>query len=278
MAAGLLLMAATGAKAQLRVEFCNEAADTAALTQMLVEVESGDAQGQALVAEFGRRLLDRPYRAGTLEGEPETLRVCTEAFDCTTLVETALAAAITVDSRRSSWRDFVYNLRQLRYRGGEINGYGSRLHYVSDWITDNSHRGNLQEVTDRIGVQPNYAIKTLDFMSQNRDKYPAMKEDAAYEAIKNSEIGYRSHRFPYLKPQNLKHAKLREGDVVAFTSTVKGLDVSHMGIIVMLEGGKPGLLHASSAAGRVVIDKLSLEEYLKRNSRTMTGVRVFRLR
>ena len=46
---------------------------------------------------------------------------------------------------RKSWRDFIYNLKRMRYRSGEINGYPSRLHYVSDWIVDNRFRGNFAD-------------------------------------------------------------------------------------------------------------------------------------
>lgn len=273
----------TTVNGQQQCRFANEAADTARLTSMLIELEAQKRQQEEhgeradvgkFVADAGRKFLGTPYVGGTLEGEPEMLTVNTEGLDCTTLVETAMAIAMTIDSNRSSWRDFIWNLTQLRYRGGSVDGYGSRLHYISDWIVDNSHRGLLTEVTDRIG-RADYAVKTLDFMSSHSDKYAALKDSASLAGIKRAEMGYRNHRFPYIKPQNLKGVDLREGDIIAITTNIKGLDVSHLGIIVV-EDGQPRLLHASSRAGKVVIEKSALPEYFRKN-RSATGIRVIRL-
>lgn len=65
------------------------------------------------------------------------------------------------------------------------------------------------------------------------------------------------------------------GDIVAFTSTVDNLDVSHMGIITV-RNGEPYVIHASSSAGKVVLSDVPLDKFVKRN-RNFTGVRVFRL-
>jgi hypothetical protein len=70
-------------------------------------------------------------------------------------------------------------------------------------------------------------------------------------------------------------SELKEGDVVLITTKTPGLDVQHMGILIM-ENGQPYLMHASSAAGAVIIDKTPLTDYLRRN-RTATGIRVLRL-
>lgn len=155
-----------------------------------------------------------------------------------------------------------------------MNGYASRLHYISDWIVDNNHRGNMTEVTDRIG-RADHQIKTLDYMSQNRNLYPALKDSATFAKLKNAEIGFRSHRFPYIKTMNIKGAELREGDIVAITTSTKGLDVTHMGVVT-LKNGTPHLIHASSKAGKVVEDELPLHEYVRRN-RNATGIRVIRI-
>lgn len=256
------------------VRFNNEQADTTRLTEILINLGKMDRSNpEAIVAEAGSCFLGTPYVAGTLEGAPEQLTVNTEGMDCTTFVETALALALTVESNRSSWHDYINSLVQLRYRNGQVNGYPSRLHYVSDWIIDNSHRGVLKEVTDRIG--PSHSqIKTLEYMSQHRDAYPALADSANFAGIKNVEMGYRSHKYFYIKPINLANANLREGDVVALTTNVKGLDVTHLGIVKMVNGA-PYLMHASSKKGKVVVDDLSLTEYMKRN-RTQ-GIRVFRI-
>ncbi|MDE7407055.1 MAG: DUF1460 domain-containing protein, partial [Muribaculaceae bacterium] len=124
-----------------------------------------------------------------------------------------------------------------------------------------------------------YQVKTLDFMSTHRDKYPQLADSVQFERIKNTEIGYRSHRYPFIKTSRIgakvTAAALNEGDIVVLTTSVPGLDVSHMGIIV-IESGMPHLLHASSATGKVVVDKATLYDYMRRNKK-ITGLRVLRM-
>lgn len=67
---------------------------------------------------------------------------------------------------------------------------------------------------------------------------------------------------------------LKEGDIVALTTNTPGLDVTHMGIIKMVNG-VPHLMHASSKQKKVIIDPLTLADYMRRN-RTQ-GIRVLRL-
>lgn len=275
-------LSAAAAIPMQNVAFHNEALDTAAITSVLIEVQQAlpAVKAQERVEALGKAFLGSPYTAGTLDngdGE-ETLTVNMEEFDCTTYVETMLALAYTLGENRTSWRDFVYNLERMRYRNGTVNGYPSRLHYASDWIVDNVHRGNLKEVTSQI-AEPAYQVKTIDFMTANRDKYPALKEDAAFQKMANVERGYRNHRFPYIKSTKTASkdvaGNLREGDIILIVTKIPGLDVQHMGIATFVNG-VPHLMHASSAEGKVVVDKLPLPEYLRRN-RSALGIRVLRL-
>ncbi len=259
------------------------ACDTARITRLLIEARESVASDnpQDYVAHFARGFLGAPYVAATLESPDgvERLVVDLDEFDCTTLVETVCALSRTAASGRTSWRDYVRALTDMRYRKGVIDGYPSRLHYIADWVLDNSARGNLTDAAPSFPTT-DYVVKTLDFMTRNADKYPALADSANLAAMKRVEEGYRSHRFPYIR-KNLMltdkktAAALREGDIVALTCDTPGLDVSHLGIIV-LQNGVPYLLHASSAAGAVVIDKLSFADYLKKGRR-LTGFRVLRL-
>ena len=271
-----------------QVRWLNENADTTRIVGMLVDARdslSGSRDAASYVVPFARRMLDATYAAGTLEasrpGDEELLTVSLDSLDCTTFVETVAALAITAADGRTSWRDFINNLESLRYRSGEINGYASRLHYVSDWIINNSSRGNITEATGRI-PSCGYEVKSLDFMTAHRDLYPALaSDDDAYRRMRNVEDGYRNHRFPIIKKRLLLTdkktiASLREGDIVAITGNTPGLDVIHMGIITISDDGTPRLIHASSAAGKAIIDPLPLGEYLKR-SKKATGVRILRL-
>lgn len=259
--------------------FHDEGTDTTRINDMLVEVLASKptTPGDAIVM-FAERFLGTPYVGGTLEGDPEALRINLDQLDCTTFAESMMALAITVDEKRSSWRDFTFNLRNLRYRDGKINGYPSRLHYIADWAVDNIHRGNFKDVTP-LFPRCSYEVKTIDFMSANASRYPALSDSANLAQIKRVEVPFRRHRFPFLKTRDLvmKDVKsaFRNGDVVAFTSKVDNLDVSHMGIITV-RGGEPYVIHASSSAGKVVLSDVPLDQFVKKN-RNFTGVRVFRL-
>lgn len=262
-----------------QVRYQNEATDTTRINNLLIEAcnQHFATPGEA-VGWFGMKFLDTPYVAHTLEGEPEMLTVNIDQLDCTTFVETVLALTITEREKRQSWRDFIYNLERIRYRNGQLNGYPSRLHYNSDWVVDNSHRGNFSEVTNRFPYH-NYTIKTLDFMSANADKYTALADSSNLAGIKDMEIKFRSHRYPYIKTIDLDRKTTKEafrtGDIVGFTSKLPNLDVTHLGIIIMREG-EPYVLHASMSGGKVMLTEKPLAFFVKQN-RSMTGVRVYRI-
>ena len=256
---------------------CNN--DTLKINELLRKgAECGKNNANELVAFYAKQLLGTPYVAHTLESDREWLTINIDELDCTTFVETLYALTrATLDMRRS-WRDFARNIESIRYRNGELGDYSSRLHYVSDWIANNSHRGNIREVTAEIDGAK-YEIKTINFITANRDKYPQLADSAMFAKIKNFEIGYRMHRYPYLKKEWIDSKKtaagLRNGDFVALISKTEGLDVSHMGIIIK-EGNSFKLLHASSKEKKVVLEKDDLKETLRRN-RSCTGIRIIRI-
>ena len=262
------------------VRFHNEATDTTRINQILDKTLASSASTpNERVAMIAEMFLGTPYVAHTLECDSaEYLTVNLDELDCTTFVETVAALARTAGEKRGSWRDFLYNLERLRYRGGEMDGYPSRLHYICDWVTDNSYRGNIKDATTRF-PKVFYLVRTVDFMTSHRDKYPALADSANYERMKTVEMGYRNHRFPHVKTIDLNDkmtkAAFQSGDIVGLTTGLKDLDVTHMGIIIKRDG-EPYLLHASSTKGKVVMSEEPLATFMKRN-RQFIGVRVIRL-
>lgn len=270
---------ATAEAAPAEVRFHDEQTDTARINEILIDAEGRDfANASQRTGYIARKFIGTPYVAHTLEGDEELLTVNIDEVDCTTFVETAMAMSITAGERRTSWRDYLHNLQQLRYRNGEIDGYASRLHYICDWAVNNIHKGLLKDATIEM-PRCNYVIRSIDFMSSNRDRYPALADSATFAKIKANEGGYRNHRFPYIKTIDLStkdvKSALREGDAVALVSNMKNLDVTHMGFIV-IENGEPYLLHASSSHGKVEISDKPLAEFMKKN-RSLIGIRIFRL-
>lgn len=278
----------------------HSAADTLKINQMLKNVAAMDLQTPSQrVAAFGRSLLGTPYVAHTLESPmvanpqgqdsasvhpdsipgPEMLVINVSELDCTTFVETCAALAMTLGQGRDSWRDYAYNLERLRYRGGHMDGYPSRLHYIAAWVLDNSSRGLIKDVTDLM-PSVRYNVKTIDFMSRHRDRYPALADSANFARVLATEQSYRGHRYPYLRSQESgqkqNYRQMRSGDIVALTSNVPGLDVTHMGMIILDDTGVPHLLHASQTKGQVVLESDPLHEFLRRN-RQFTGLRLIRV-
>jgi len=228
-----------------------------------------------LVTTLGRRFLGTPYVAGTLDGHGEEHLVLTaEGLDCFTFVEVTLALAATVKQGGDD-AAFRAALTRLRYRGGVLDGYASRLHYTSEWGADNAAKGLLRDVTAAVGGS--VYDKTINFMGTHRDAYPALADDAVYARILAMEQSLQG-RTLYQVPEaelTAAAAHIEEGDVLAITTTVPGLDVVHVGFAVFAQDGSLHLLHAGSVRGAVEVMPEPLVDYLTR-SKSRQGVMVFR--
>jgi hypothetical protein len=229
---------------------------------------------------FAKQMLGVPYVAGTLDGnEEEQLVVRTDALDCTTFVETVLAFCIADKRGERDYKGFKKALTDVRYRNGILNGYTSRLHYFSDWIRNNEQMGFVKECTSETAcAQPKELW--LDFMTTHVDSYLPMKKNpelvkemAAHEKNwQGKVVACIPKEMLNLSPEKLE---IKNGDILAITTDVKGLDVVHVGF-AFWKGEKLHLLHASSVAKKVIEDSLSLYEYSK-NKKAHTGVRVVRV-
>lgn len=253
--------------------------DTIVINELLMQgYESGINEANALIEFYARRLLGTPYVAHTLEGDKEMLTINIHQLDCLTFIETLYSLTRATLNDRYSWRDFAANIENVRYRGGEMGDYSSRIHYISEWIIDNHVRGNLVEITPNL-PHVDYMVKNIDYMTHHTDSYRQLKDDSAMvEKIRRHEL--RNHRFPYIKRSWLNDkavkAALRSGDFVSLVTKTEGLDVSHNGIIIVDEKGDPYLLDASMSGGKVMLESKPLFKYLEK-SKTNIGIRVFRM-
>lgn len=253
--------------------------DTVKINQLLMAgYESGIGEANALIEFYARQLLGTPYVAHTLEGDEEMLTINIHQLDCLTFIESLYALTRASLSGRYSWRDYAANIENVRYRGGEMGDYSSRIHYISEWIIDNHVRGNLVEITPDL-PHVDYMVKNIDYMTHHTDSYRQLKNDSAMvEKIRHFEL--RNHRFPYIKRAWLNDkalkAALRSGDFVTLVTKTEGLDVSHNGIIIVDEKGDPYLLDASMSGGKVMLESKPLFKFLE-HSKTNIGVRFFRM-
>ena len=228
---------------------------------------------------FAKKMLGVPYVAGTLDGnEEEQLVVLVDSLDCTTFVETVLAFCIADKRGERDYEGFRKALTQIRYRDGILNGYTSRLHYFSDWIRNNEQMGFVKECTSETACSQPKEL-WLDFMTSHVDSYLPMKKNpelvqemAAHEKNwQGTVVSYIPKEKLNLSPEELK---IKDGDVLAMVTNIKGLDIVHVGFAFWKEG-KLHLLHASSSAKKVIEDPKTQYESSK-NTKAHIGVRAIR--
>ena len=223
-------------------------------------------------AEF---FLEKPYVAGTLDkNDTEKLVINLREFDCVTFVETVIALANTTASGNLSFDNFASQLQQIRYRNGVIDGYDSRLHYTSDWAYNNVEKNILSAMSQQLGGA--LETKTIDFMTSHRSAYNALKtDDEMLEKIKNTENEINKRKGFYYLPKDkitAKSAEIPHMAMIAFTTSIKGLDTTHTGFAYK-KNGKLTFIHASSEKNKVVIDDKTLNDYCKAQ-KSCTGIMV----
>lgn len=262
------------------VVYHHQATDTTCINSLLQAAHlKGYDKPAKYIEFFARKLQKTPYATGTLEADQELLTINMSEFDCTTFVETVIALTRTALNDTADVDDFVANLRNIRYRGGVVGDYTSRLHYMSDWIADNAERGNFYEATEKF-ARCDYQTIKLDYISTHSRSYkPIDKDPQLLNKILEVEKKYNNYRYAYIPKKAVASPAvqqwLQSGDIVLFTTSTRGLDVMHMGIIT-IEHGMPYLIHASSKTRCVVREKQSLYDYMTANSK-ITGLRVVRL-
>ncbi len=231
--------------------------------------------GKTIVA-IGKTFTGIPYVAKTLEiGETESLVINLQGLDCTTYVENVLAFSTLLRDGKADFDSFTKTLKTIRYKNGSLDGYASRLHYFSEWIANNESKGLLKDITSEIGGTE--ITKDINFMSEHRDLYPFLKDDSNFEKIKASE-NYLNNQSICVLPQDQIAANehlIQTGDIIALTTSIKGLDITHTGIATREKDGRIHLLHASTGSMEVEVSKLPLAEYLKK-IKNNTGIMVAR--
>lgn len=253
------------------VEICN-AKFQLAVDKNLSEKPIGD-----LIVEIGKSFIGTDYLAHGLEKEgEEQLVINLTGLDCTTFLENSLVLARCIKKGKTSFQDYINELQLIRYRNGVIDKYTSRLHYFSDWIYDNAKKGIVEDITKEIGGKK---IKfKVNFMSTHSDNYKNLKENPDFISVikkQEKEISCREYYFISKTELKSKEHQIHNGDLIAITTTVEGLDIGHTGIAVKMDDGRIHLLHAPTENTKVQITELPLSDYLM-NYRRHSGVVVLR--
>jgi hypothetical protein len=239
---------------------------------IIFEARIGQAQEQRLdtlpigqtIAALGRTFVGAPYTPGTLELEgPERLIVNLRELDCVTFVESVLAMARVLHAGTPDFASFQRELIRIRYRGGVLAGYPSRLHYFSEWIADNEAKGIVADVTTQLGGVR--APGDITFMTRHPDAYRQLGDTAVVAQIRVIELELSGRERTYIPQQAIAGvaAGIRDGDVIAATSTVEGLDIAHTGFALWVDN-RLHLMHAPLIGSVVEISEYPLADRIQR--------------
>jgi hypothetical protein len=237
-------------------------------------------------ARVGELAIGTPYEAFALEaylrsgGSPtatEPLTLSLTRFDCVSLVESCLAVArVADDDAEPTWERFGREIERIRYRGGVREGYVSRLHYFSEWISDGARRGLVRDLGAELGGAED--ARPLRFMTEHRASYPALADEATFRAIGAMERGLDAAPRRVVPTERIPEVsdRIETGDVLAFATSIPGLDVTHAAFAYRDGDGVLRVLHAPLSGGAVEITRATLPEYVAAAIRRSTGILVAR--
>lgn len=228
-----------------------------------------------LITEIGLSFQGTPYVSATLEnGLEEKMVINLRELDCTTFVENCLALARTVKKGKTDFESYVAELQNLRYRNGIRNQYPSRLHYFCEWIRNNQEKGLVDGTPNKQGVTIN---KTINYMSTHPADYPVLKEHPELiPAIAEQEKTITGIGFMYFPKNDIPnlYRNLKHGDIIALTSSIDGVDVNHVGIILK-KGNEFYLLHAPLSGKKVLVSDGPITDFIQPKSKN-SGIMIAR--
>jgi hypothetical protein len=228
-----------------------------------------------IMVMLGKSFLGTPYVGHTLEAPGEEHLVTNlREFDCLTFVENMLTISRCVKMQVRTFDGFTEQLMRIRYRGGVLDGYPSRLHYFTDWVEDNQQKKIVREVTHDLGGVETSSI--INYMSSHRESYRQLSDTTYLARTVANERKLTAAKRYFIPKDHLPDAEklMRGGDIIGITTSMEGMDIAHTGLAVE-SGGTIRFLHASLSAKKVELTEGSLAEYLARHG-SQTGIIVAR--
>ena len=235
-----------------------------------------------LMLYFAHQFEGVPYVAHTLEiSMVEKLIINLRELDCTTLVETVFALALTAKQGSVSWDDYCTNLALIRYRNGKPEGYASRNHYFYWWVESNKQK-KLITLPEIPATLKQRQVINVNYMSNHIDSYRMLKNSGAkvQKLIRDYEKASFGKVMYYIPVAQLGKKKdvlscIKDGDILAIVTRRQGLDTSHIGIAEWGSDGFPHLLNASKLAKKVILDLRPINKYMA-TQRLQQGIWVIR--
>lgn len=220
--------------------------------------EPGDLA--ARLERTSRGLVGAPYVLSPLgegEGEDPDPRLRFDAFDCTTLVETALALARCDDPS-----ELLGLLDRIRYRGEP--SFVHRRHLVeAEWVPDLIHEGFLRDITRQIGG----AHTKRTTLNLSKENWKA-RRIAKTLVLPESELPFGKYDLDYVPFTEVSKLKVPPGTVINVVRVAVNWSptlITHQGLVLRSPvDGSLIVRHASPLARRVIDERLDhfLERYI----------------
>lgn len=255
--------------------------DTIKVREILTELRSQEGEDVGMrIARAAEALEGKGKDKDIYNDSTASLTLNMNGFTAMSFVNNALALGKVSMSPTGGWRSFGTELTNLACRQGNDKGFPSIMWHVSDWAGDNIYRGNLKELTENYDGARSMTI-SLDYLTTHRDDFAALKNKDNYENVRMWEMGFRSHKIPYLPRQAMGNKEveedMRNGDVIALVSDKNGTDRYCIGIVIMRADG-PHLIYFDEQKGKVVEEAEPMKRYLNRIAKYIKGFRWFRVK
>ncbi|MDD4847178.1 MAG: DUF1460 domain-containing protein [Bacteroidales bacterium] len=193
-------------------------------------------------------------------------------------VENSLAMMLTAKYDHGNFKDFCSLVQQLRYNKKTFSNFLYRHLYSSSWIRSAEIVRFIDEITFELGGE--MYKQDFSYITTHADHIPQLIKHPEYlEYISSIENQLSRDSYFFIPKEKFDEAcieKIESGDLLFFTTTIKGLDIEIQGVAYQKDDQQMGLIHASLEAKKVVLEEESLLEFVK-NSETISGVRVVKL-
>lgn len=246
----------------------------------------------SITSYLAEQQLGIPYKAGLLDRtQEEKIIARVDSTDCVLYVENTLAMRMVwqhfinnneISSKKALQPYLMQSIAYLRYKKPSDIQYMNRLHYFSEWM---HHHASSDDALFELPFQKFEELPVLNqvgFMSTKPELYPRLANNTELvEEVREMESSINAlEPIRYIPKSDLSEYEgyLKDGDVIAFTSKVSNLDVSHTAILSINEKEDEVLsfYHASVKNGVERYAK-GLERYLM-GQKSLTGIAVIRLK
>lgn len=266
-------------------------AEDIALGEMILRdlgTAAATQDGSELMVRAARAMLGQEYVPNTQEGREEKLRIYLTKTDCILFVDNTLGLVRTAQQYRdqASFEHLAELLEPMRFdevrRAKGYEPYATRVHYVTEWIARGVARDIFRDLTPELGGVPD--TRKIDFMFMHPDSYAALTGESPTAAVNRRDIARMEDELDWIPRSYIPKDKvpgiesqIRSGDILCFATSIVGLDYSHVVIAYRAKkGDRLSFIHASSAAGKVIIEPRTLEAYLQAHGK-ISGISVLRL-